>query len=52
MILVIFHYHFLPGGVTDVVVKGITAVLSGDTGIRKIILVSGRDTFPDGLKQE
>lgn len=40
--LVIFHYHFLPGGVTDVVVSAVQSYLQYSSVINNITIVSGR----------
>ena len=40
--LIIFHYHFLPGGVTDVVTSAAISYLNHSKMIGKITIVSGR----------
>ena len=41
--LIIFHYHLLPGGVTDVIKHALSA-LSGMEGIRSLKVVCGRSS--------
>ena len=48
--LVIFHYHLLPGGVTDVVRLSLQA-FSSDPSIGNITVVCGRDENLDALRQ-
>ncbi len=42
MHLVIFHYHLLPGGVTQVIVSSVTAMLKFIPSVTAVTLVSGR----------
>ena len=43
MRLVVFHYHLLPGGVTDVITHSLQAVAAGRTDLRTITLICGRE---------
>jgi len=47
--LIIFHYHFLAGGVTDVVVSAVQAYLRYSEVIGKITIVSGRSDNLDSV---
>ncbi len=42
MRIVVFHYHLLPGGVTDVVVHSVRAVVAHRDDVREVVLVAGR----------
>jgi glycosyltransferase involved in cell wall biosynthesis len=44
--LVVFHYHFLPGGVSSVVRSALRALRDHGAGIRKVTLVGA--AFPEG----
>lgn len=50
--LIIFHYHFLPGGVTDVVSSSVTAYLTHSRLISRITIVSGRTSNLDIMEQK
>ncbi|MBB6478371.1 hypothetical protein [Spirochaeta isovalerica] len=50
--LIIFHYHFLPGGVTDVVISAVQAYLSNSGEIDKITIVSGRQDNMDKVREK
>ena len=50
--LVIFHYHFLPGGVTDVVTSAVISYLTHNEFINRITIVSGRPANLDRLIQK
>jgi hypothetical protein len=50
--LVIFHYHFLPGGVTDVVTSALISYLNHSKGISCIKVVSGRLQNLDIIKNK
>jgi hypothetical protein len=41
--IVVFHYHLLPGGVTDVIVQSIEAVVRGREDITSVRIVCGRE---------
>ena len=43
MRLVVFHYHLLPGGVTDVIVESLRAVTAYRSDIHHVRLVCGRE---------
>ncbi len=45
--LVIFHYHMLPGGVTDVIVQSVMALAQSSRYITRITLVCGRSDNTD-----
>lgn len=47
--LIIFHYHFLPGGVTDVVTSAVIAYMRKSTYINRITIVSGRTSNTEKL---
>jgi hypothetical protein len=42
MRLVVFHYHLLPGGVTDVIINSVRAVAANDADVGEVRLVAGR----------
>lgn len=48
--LIIFHYHFLPGGVTDVVVSAVRSYLQFENSFESITLVSGREDNLENTK--
>lgn len=54
--LVIFHYHLEPGGVTDVVVESVRALLAGRddlpdlAAIERITIVAGRGSNVDAIR--
>lgn len=48
--IIIFHYHFLPGGVTDVVISAIQSWLKYSPDVDRITLVSGRSTNLDKVE--
>ena len=50
--LTIFHYHLLPGGVTDVIVLSVRAVLRHLEEIEKIALVYGRDENAEVVRRK
>lgn len=39
----VFHYHVLPGGVTDVIINSIRAILQNRSDIESVTLVTGRE---------
>jgi len=41
--LIIFHYHFLPGGVTQVILESVRSVICNIPTIKKITLICGRE---------
>jgi hypothetical protein len=45
--LVIFHYHLLPGGVTDVIVQGVMALARSSRHVTHVTLVCGRNDNSD-----
>jgi len=47
--LVIFHYHFLPGGVSQVITSSSVAILKYLPEIEEIILVSGKKDNTDNI---
>ena len=47
--LVIFHYHLLPGGVTDVIVQGVMAMAHSSHIFKHITLVCGRKENTDNI---
>jgi len=47
--LVIFHYHLLPGGVTDVIVQGVMAMGHSSHLFKRITLVCGRKENTDNV---
>ncbi|MDC7221711.1 MAG: hypothetical protein PQJ59_17395 [Spirochaetales bacterium] len=50
--LTIFHYHLLPGGVTDVIVLSVRAILTYMEGIKGITIVSGRADNMDKVREK
>ena len=50
--IVVFHYHLLPGGVTQVISSGLKALALHDTQIRSIRIVTGRRQNVDNFLQE
>ncbi len=48
--LTIFHYHLLPGGVTDVIILSARALLKHMPSLEKITLVYGRDENIDKVR--
>ena len=50
--LVVFHYHLLPGGVTQVIKSSAIAALKHIPGIEGITLVSGREENSGKLTAE
>jgi hypothetical protein len=48
--LIIFHYHLLPGGVTDVIKHALSA-LSGMEGIRSLKVVCGRSSNIESVQK-
>ncbi len=48
MHLIVFHYHLLPGGVTDVIVDSIRAVCLHSDGIESVRIVTAR---PDNAQE-
>lgn len=50
--LIIFHYHFLPGGVTDVVAAAVNSYLENSSFISSITIVSGRADNIESLKKK
>ena len=50
--LTIFHYHLLPGGVTDVIVLSVRAVLRHMEEIEKITLVYGREENTEAVRRK
>ena len=44
--LAVFHYHFVPGGITTVVKLSIKSLLANNQEIGKIALISGRNMKP------
>jgi len=47
--IVVFHYHLLPGGVTDVIVNSIVAVIRNRSDVNDVTLVAGRSENADGV---
>jgi hypothetical protein len=47
--LVIFHYHLLPGGVTDVIVQGVMAMAHSSHLFKHITFVCGRKENTDNV---
>ncbi|MBU8913105.1 MAG: hypothetical protein KOO61_03715 [Spirochaetales bacterium] len=47
MQLIVFHYHLLPGGVTDVILHSIQAVTAHRSDISSVRLVCGREENAD-----
>ncbi len=47
--LIIFHYHFLPGGVTDVVTSAVIAYMRKSIYINRVTIVSGRTANTEKL---
>ena len=47
--LAVFHYHFVPGGITTVVKLSLISLLENLNNIEKIVLVSGRDDNAENL---
>ena len=47
MQLIVFHYHLLPGGVTDVILHSIQAVVRNRSDITAVRLVCGREANTD-----
>jgi hypothetical protein len=45
--IIVFHYHLLPGGVTDVILHSIQAVVAHRSDIVSVRLVSGREEHTD-----
>lgn len=50
--LTIFHYHLLPGGVTDVVVLSIRALLNHWEELGRVRLVYGREDNTDKVREK
>ena len=50
MRIVVFHYHLLPGGVTDVVVHSVRAVVSHRDDVGSVVLVTGRAEATDRVR--
>ena len=47
--LAVFHYHFVPGGITTVVKLSIKSLLANYQEIGKIALISGRKAYSEDL---
>ena len=50
--LVIFHYHLLPGGVTNVIYLSSIAMIENIPGIEELILVCGRKENSDAVRRK
>ncbi len=50
--LTVFHYHLLPGGVTEVIKKASIAILSRIPEVERIELVTGRPANGDAVLEE
>ncbi len=48
--LAVFHYHFLPGGITTVIKLSLISLLKYSSSIEKITLISGRNDNAENLK--
>jgi len=49
--LVIFHYHLLPGGVTDVIIQGVMALAQSSSYVKRVTLVCGRQENTEKVRR-
>ena len=47
--LAVFHYHYLPGGISSVVKLSLKSLLQNNSGIEQISLISGRNSNVSNL---
>ncbi len=50
--LTIFHYHLLPGGVTDVIVLSVRAILQRMDHLKRVFVVYGRRDNADRVREK